>query len=529
MPIDVNNCQQTRATLSFAGNQALFRRTQNNDFYSIVPSPYFTYYQNWVRVDLAWYDGYVPWIHGGTNGLLSTGIGTSIVNRCADSVFGGSLMFKNARKPQDKKNGIGVALDFISNKWMNETDGEQVIKKTARNALAGGFSALKLNNAGGVLWLDGLRADRFYADLSHGKVMKFGCALAFFNGMTSKEDQTRYVLIEERRFENLGLFEKIPVVEYKIYATSAPIQFYQGAGNENFIPWEQLPKIVRSAFKEQYGSMMLNKPQALNGFSDLGVYILNASDGISAIPDLEFGESILNNVETYLYEYDYWNTALNTEMYLSRGRVIVPKRFISPLAELAGSRPNGLDEFLYTECDASPNGEPNKPQPVQFELRAEQFRSIRDTLLQCIAAGIGISVSTLASYLNDGGAQKTAHQVDSETDATTKWVEAMRRRFEKPINAMLAQVLRFYGYTDDVEVRWTRAGFTNQSELVTTLSAAINAGMISRKKAHHQFNIDEDEEQNEQDYKQVLEEEKARNQSEKENLWDFGDKEEVDG
>ena len=78
---------------------------------------------------------------------------------------------------------------------------------------------------------------------------------------------------------------------------------------------------------------------------------------------------------------------------------------------------------------------------------------------------------------------------------------------------MLADVLRFYGYADDVEVRWTRAGMSNQSVLVDTLARAVQAGLISQKKAHHAFNFDDDEEQNEEDYLLVQKEAQARERS----------------
>jgi hypothetical protein len=86
----------------------------------------------------------------------------------------------------------------------------------------------------------------------------------------------------------------------------------------------------------------------------------------------------------------------------------------------------------------------------------------------------------------------------------------MRRRFEVPINAMIRDVLRFYGYIDDVEIRWTRAGMTNQTILVETLARAVEAGLISQKKAHHAFNFDDDEEQNDEDYALIAKERKAR-------------------
>ena len=157
---------QPRPVMSVVENQRQWQWVNNNDFYRLIPAPYYSFYNNWVRLWLYWYDGYVPWLHGTASGLLSTSIGTMIVNRSADSVFGGNIMFANARKPlvYTENNGkrIGKALDFISNDWAKKSDLKSKIKTAIRNAFAGGFSILKLNVHEGNLWVDSLRADRFY-------------------------------------------------------------------------------------------------------------------------------------------------------------------------------------------------------------------------------------------------------------------------------------------------------------------------------------------------------------------------------
>ena len=82
--------QVPRQSAMVAENQKRWQWVNNNDFYTMLPTPYYSFYNNWVRLWLYWYDGYVPWVHGGASGLLSTSIGTIIVNRAADSVYGGN-------------------------------------------------------------------------------------------------------------------------------------------------------------------------------------------------------------------------------------------------------------------------------------------------------------------------------------------------------------------------------------------------------------------------------------------------------
>lgn len=499
-----------RPVNSVVANQTMFQFTNNSEFYSIIPAPYYSFYNNWVKTWLQWADGYVPYVHGMNNGLLSTNIGAMIINRVTDVVVSGNVMFKNARKPLQtvEKDGktVGKALDFISNNFAKKTDLIGKIRLAIKNAFAGGFSLLKINKKNGELWIDSLRADRFYIEkVGSGEIRKVVSVLSFYDDMTQGNKLgKKYCLIEERRYEKFGMFdEEIPVVEYKIYDSSVQIQYFTGI-SDNCITWEQLPKAVRKAFKSEYGDCMLNEPKALN-LSCLGVYLLKGSDDISNVPQINLGQSILQNCLTYLYEYDFQNTAFNTDMYLGRGRVIAPKHMQSPLAN-GGTTPTGLDDFLYTKYDGA-NAEEQKPIPVQFEIRSGEWEATKKNLLSCIAMSIGISTSTLSTDLQDGSA-KTAREVSAEENQTVLFVENNRRRFEYSINEMLSEVLRYYGYTDDVEIRWSRAGMTNQTVLVDTLSRAVQSGLMSKKKAHHAFNYDEDEEQNEEDFALVEQESK---------------------
>lgn len=507
--------EQPRSSLAVVENQKRFQWVNNNEFYSMIPAPYLSFYQNWVKFWLQWADGFVPFIHGGQYGLLSTNIGTNIVNLVTDKVVGSGLMYKNARKPQAIKlnnegKPVGEALDFFTGEFETKTDFGNKVKQAIKYAYAGGFSLLKLNVTDGNLWADSLRADRFYLDITQsGKIRRSVSVLSFYNDMTTENKQgKKYGLVEERYYAKIGLFEtEIPVVEYKMYDSSVQIQYFD-APKTNYIHWEQLPNNVRKAFKEEYGDIKLNKPQALNGFTDLGVYLFKGSDDISNVPQIGLGESILANITTYLYEYDHCNTAFNTDIYLARGRVLLPKYMQKGGG--SGASPSGFDDFLFTKVESN-NPEAQKPENIQFNLRASEWKETRNYILECIASGIKISASSLATYLQ-GGAMRTAREVSAEEDATTLFVENARIRFSPVINKIIAQVLRFYGFIDDVEVRWSRAGMTNQTVLVETLTKAVQGGLISPQKAHALFNFDDDEEQQLEDYKKV-EESKAQQQN----------------
>jgi hypothetical protein len=508
--------EQPRSSLAVVENQKRFQWVNNNEFYSMIPAPYLGFYQNWVKFWLQWADGFVPFIHGGQYGLLSTGIGTNIVDLVTDKVVGSGLMYKNARKPQAIKlnnegKPVGEALDFFTGEFELKSDFANKVKQAIKYAYAGGFSILKLNVNDGNLWVDSLRADRFYLDITQsGKIRRCISVLSFYNDMTADNTQgKKYGLVEERYYAKIGMFStEIPVIEYKIYDSSVQIQYFDSI-KTNYIAWEQLPGNVRKAFKEEYGNIKLNKPQALNGFTDLGVYLFKGSSDISNVPQIALGESILANITTYLYEYDHCNTAFNTDIYLAKGRVLLPK-YMQKANSNNGSA-SGFDDFIFTKMESA-NPEEQKPEPVQFNLRSSEWKETRNYILECIASGIKVSASSLATHLQ-GGSMRTAREVSAEEDATTLFVENARMRFTPVINKAIAQVLRFYGFIDDVEVRWSRAGMTNQTVLVETLTKAVQGGLISPQKAHALFNFDDDEEQQLEDFKKVEENQAKQQQS----------------
>ena len=330
-----------------------------------------------------------------------------------------------------------------------------------------------------------------------------------------KLDKNRYVyyLVEERYFVDFPLEKKVPVVEYKVYRLNGQIENFNLNGASIVgLDWEDIHKSIRKAIKEDYGDIQLNKPNRLPFDKDLGCRILKLTDGISNLPQVQFGESLLANIMSYLYSYDYYFSCLNTDMYLGRGRVMVPKG-------LTGNKKNtgynsGLDDFLYTKVEYQTT-EDKKLEAIQFDLRSEEWKNIRNNLIESMATALGISVSTLASYLNDGS-NRTAREVSAEEKSTALFVEEARRLLEKPINDILRLVLRYYGYIDDVKIRWSKAGMTNISLLTTTLNEAVNGGLVSRRKAFAMWNFDDDEQQIQAGYEEMLkekeEEERKKNE-----------------
>jgi hypothetical protein len=246
---------------------------------------------------------------------------------------------------------------------------------------------------------------------------------------------------------------------------------------------------------------MFDKPCLLPFKDSLGCEIVKWTDGVSGLPEIPFGESLLSNITAHLMSWDYYFASANTDMYLGRGRVLVPKHMKG-----AGSKEynSGLDKFLYTELSTTdPEGQ--KPTPLQFDLRSTSWNEIRNRLIQDIAINIGVNISTIASFLNDS-TSRTAREISTEENDTAEFVNDQRALVEKPINKILKLVTLYKGFKDDVVVRWSSAGLTNRYSLAELINTALNGQkpFLSQKKAVEMFNYDDDDVQVQEEYNQIL-------------------------
>lgn len=175
----------------------------------------------------------------------------------------------------------------------------------------------------------------------------------------------------------------------------------------------------------------------------------------------------------------------------------------------------GFDSFLYQQYPSSAkgavNGEPEKPLPLQFDLRATDWKTIRDTIVENIALNIGVNTSTLASFLADSGA-KTATEVSTDENETAGFINNQRAIIEKPFNRFLKHVTEYYGYADTVELRWSAAGLTNRRSLAEIINIGKQGGFISRQKAVEMMNYDDDTAQVAEELARVEQEDSERQQ-----------------
>ena len=72
-------------------------------------------------------------------------------------------------------------------------------------------------------------------------------------------------------------------------------------------------------------------------------------------------------------------------------------------------------------------------------------------------------------------------------------------------------MLRYYGYQDDVVIRWSQAGLSNVYTRTEMIATAVSGGFCSRYKAVQMFDQDDDEYQIAEEYARCVDDEKQAN------------------
>ena len=484
-------------------------------YYANIRGEFYEYMYRWVQNYLWWYDGWVPYFHNNAQGIFSTKLATALVNGAAKKVVGGRLFFKTKNREthiEKDMNGdyiVNKALSFITSDWSIKSNFHREVKKAVKFAAAAGTSLLKLDKRRANLFVKALRFDSFYPTVgAGGELLDVVCFIKDFTNLSYVGKEQRfenYYVVEHRYFAKYTtstgvILQRAPLVEYKIKKTRGTIttgQDYDTKGES--ISFRSLPPAVRSSIGSAFSGIEFDNPILLPFEDSLGCELVNWTDSVSALPELPFGESLLTNIMPYLQSYDYYWSAFNTDMYIGRGRVLIDKPMQSPHAQNFNS---GLDSMLFTKIQSN-SGEPLKPEQVQFDLRSSSWTEIRTMIIQNISINTGLNLASIASFLNDTNAAKTAREISTEESETALFVDDKRELMEKPINKILRLVTLFYGYSDEIVLRWSSAGLSNIYTRAEVITQGLSSGFISLKKAIQMFNQDDDEYQLQEEFDNI--------------------------
>ena len=454
-------------THTYAGNTA---------FYAAVPAQYKDYYMRFVRQYFQWYDGFVPNFHNHHHGIFSTRLAYTVLHKLAEQTTGARVLFEdNGENPE--------ALQFIE-EWSNKQGFSNKITQATEWAFAGGDSLIKANVRNGEIFVDTIRKDNYFLNTDFGGNVTAASILLYTYTDMIQENQTEarrlFYLLEERKFENGTPVERLTIKQGSGDRITYKNVDFQSADVE----FKSLPRNIRQRLTTEFPNVTFGEWNELP-FSSLGVHLVKASEKISFAPALPFGESLLSNNIHVLMSYDFYYSAFMTDVYMGRGKVLMPRHMQGPQRDdfASGDSFRGLDEFLLQRIDYV-DPEQQKPLPIQFDLRSNDWKEVRTHLLQTMATNIGISERSIATYLVPSSEKPTAYEISSDENATASFVENKRPLIEKAINDMLQCVLEFYNYDgSSVVSKFSRIGLTNFNNVVNQVSILKQNGLVDERTA----------------------------------------------
>ena len=518
----------TQKNSSIIVNQT-YSYINNTGFYSLANPTYFQYYYRWARRFAWWYDRYVPDFHNAQQGYFSTGIGHSIVDGIANQIVGRELLLQNANKELDKD----LANDTLKKayKWKKEANFTNKARALTKFGGALGTSLFKTNVAGnGDLWVEALRFDDFFFKCDfRGELTDVVCFIKSYTDTEPRQVdwnddlgengqqylQGKYYLVEHRYYKDVEEIvngemtkHRVPFVKYQIHTYRGNIINQQSWSlkNQEQVRFDSLPGDVRKAINKDYGAVFFDKEVRLP-FEDLGCDVFRYNECDASLSQQPFGQSILTDIISDLMEYELAFAYAVRDMYQGKGIVFMAKELQT--ATSGTNAYSGLEDTML-QLVQSWNEQGKLPiENVQFNLRVEEWRALRNKVLETIAFKLSISPSSLASFLSDNSA-RTAKEVSTEAGATDSYIEIQRANLESCLNKCLARVGKYYGWLDEVEIRFSKNGVQNIDTIVDRVIKLKNAGLIEPYEALRQIMFDADESQVEEMYEKL----KAYNESE---------------
>lgn len=450
-----------RTALCKAPSRAIFRpmfkaRWQNmqniiNDsaFVEMIPEPYLTYYNAYIRQWIHWSQGFVPALH--RQDFFSTGMGYTVCDIFTRLCMSGGYRIESTN----------AELKAFMEVWGKDLT--NVLNRMFFHSNAGGNAILCLTPIRSQVYLSVYPVNRIVFQIGRDGHISWATILNRFAA-----GEYAYYARETR-----VMFEGEPYYKVELAKCGQAMSPTWSTDAISAVPIE-----VRAQWEYAYGDIEPGVWYRLPAtFKTLGLYNVRNKSVAVALADLPgYSDSTLHTALDVLYSIDYNYTQAQVDMYMGKSRALIPRQMQTAVVHSgavqvqegvsymqAVSEPQLNDEFYTQITTDGVGGEPIKPTFIQPDLRAEDHHYIRDSDLQLLASKIGMSSSDLANHLTYNVA-KTATEVRAEQDTTEVSVNNKRALANIAINAMLEDVARFYGFSDKVEIEWGRAGVNTSTE-----------------------------------------------------------------
>jgi len=426
-----------------------FNLRQNDNTYLLSAPRYYQFYASYIRPRIAMYRGWIEGFHNLEYGIIPTlflqKIGAGIVS----TLFSKPLVLNT-----DNKQTNDVTLKEYKKSAFNAA-----VKEGYSYALDGGTSLIKWNKDGNnQLRAEALPMDKFFIEIdAYGDIERVKSYIATYHNTISSSEE--YYLCEERFFKYstvAGEQKRFPMVHYLFYKTSANIS-NENTPSPTAMKWGEIPYEIRQMLKRDYGDILIDcgeygeikefdRCKLLPFGDDLGCRVIKFTRNIPAFPKLPFGQPLADLLMNENYAYDQLKFFERMEVYISRGRIMVDKRYQNPNDPDSGK--NMLDKLVFTYYDSlAGDSDDKKPQGIQLDLRADSINRQKQNILNDAAFSLNLSSSTIAAWLSDGQTQKTATEIEYERTKTTAFINDKIEIIQEPLQDMIDLFYHYYGVT----------------------------------------------------------------------------------
>ena len=462
-----------------------------------------------------WALGYVPDVH---DLFLSSGIGIEAVNVLADKILPSKAII-GGKDPQIKD------INKLVEKHLSKNI-KKLIKQTIMYGSA--LGRICFNSVTNNAYIDSVPIGRFNVTVDESeRVIESTC---YLESKKAKEGEySRYVLIEKRYFDSNNKPKSYYGIIKMMFAS-----YVMDASNLKIIEFNKknLSTDDLKALQNIYPDYPLYKEVDLPFDNYLGVELFNYTENNAKFPNCWFGEALLADVGDSLYAYDHAFTAKENDKYLGRGRALVPSQLqtdenvtekrnsvigsmtISAIGgsqeapRIAKRRLPELDKTFYDQIEAK-LGEPVHPTSIQFNLRTVEWREELNGALGDIASRIGISAVDLDTRMN-GSQQRTATEVNRDSDKTLATATAKKELFTPGINGLIECLVKTMGpdYENiDCFIEWPKQGMANPQVTTQIVSDQYNSHLLSRETAIRRLNPEWSDKEVEEELKRIEAEE----------------------
>lgn len=419
----------------------------NADYYANLDYYWINYMNRVVRPCIAYGTHSVDGIH---NSILSSGTGYSIIQAAAKLIKGERTYF----------DGNDESCAFLSDIWSEASGFPTFLDRALKFMLLGGTCPIKLNiDAQGRTSLSAYRIDRSIVHTDDcGNVTEAIFYIGLISSLKSEEGGMNYWLVEHRKYGEVG--EKL--IQYKVFRKSSiagseilPDPYLDG------ISYKGSPKRVQRELN-RLGILELNRELPLPTHDGLGVWILRNTATNSCVPDSFLGDPLLYGVIDLLWSMDVVFTGSLTDVINGRGKVLVPKQYLSEVRSMLGAKGVGSvttheldryddESFVYIQPSIF-DKDKQTPTPIQFDIRSSNYREMFEMYEREAAVRVGYSPNSIFPHLANGTAV-TATQVTAEENMTRASVQSVHALNVPQLNRAIREVLYQENYSPDVNIR----------------------------------------------------------------------------